>query len=210
MRKNDIEFYQLASHFIFAIILTHAFFTATTLLIPLDGIIENQNKFLNSAALIFSFFIILIGWTGYARSMIHGSTHQDNIFGTHRFFTDILILFLYFYLIEIIRQNIFVTNITFINLLIFASFLIWDLLRIYEFKQKKKYHKMRMKITGFFLGLAILLFVVDFLLFQKNIFDFEMSNKPSEMVGLMLLSLIVIHNFLYRIKKWNPESIYLP
>ncbi len=203
--KKKVEFFQLSVHFIFAIILSNAFFIASQILIPFENISKNDENFGQAMALMMIFLIILIGWTAYARSMSYRG-HADNALGTFRFFVDILILFLYFYFLETINKNEFVYSITWINLLIFLCFLVWDILRYYEYKKFRNFHKERLKPTIYMFIFALIIYVFDLLMIQENLFDFEWSNSSNSSTIIILLLLIGFQNSIYRIWKWNPEG----
>lgn len=208
-KKSKTDFYQVAIHFIFAIILAHAFMIATKIIIPFDDSFTSEKKFLQSLAFFVSFLIIIIGWTAYARSMYYRQ-HKDNFYGTIRFFLDIFVVFLYFYLLEIIHKDVFVESVTFVNLFIFGTFLVWDIFRYYEFKKYKKEHKKRMKYTIFAFIISIGIYISDLIFIQLDILEFKWYSNNYIIIGIGLFILIGINHIIYRINKWERKTTLLP
>ncbi len=93
------EFYVQAVHILFAIILAQSFILASQVMIPIHAILELDNRETVST-LMFSYLLIVLGWIGYARTTSI-SPYRDTAWSVARFVLDLVILFGYFYLLQI-------------------------------------------------------------------------------------------------------------
>lgn len=125
-------FYRNAIHFIFAIIIAQSFVIASDILIPIDGVAENAHRALN---LILSYVVIIAGWVGYARSM-SVMPHKDSRLGALRFVLDLVILFEYFYLLQILQTSRAGAEMHLVMIVIFGTYLLWDAAKYFEYTGK--------------------------------------------------------------------------
>ena len=131
-RSEDIRknFYHIAIHFIYAIVIAHSFAIASGLLIPLNDVFTSE-KIIQTLALFLAYIIIISSWIGYTRS-ISVKPHKDTSTGAMRFFIDLVILFEYFYLLQLSQTEYFDTQIHLIILVIFGTYMVWDAVKYFE------------------------------------------------------------------------------
>src|SRR3989344_5586216 len=92
------DFYQFAIHLIYAVIIGQSFLLASTVFVPIDSVF-NFTGFEHGYALFLAYVISITGWVGWSRS-IGKMPHSENALGNFRFITDLIIMFLYYYLLS--------------------------------------------------------------------------------------------------------------
>ena len=129
------DFYQYAIHLIFAIIVASSFDQAFHILIPLDKVFADISSLALAASLLFSYIVIITGWVGYARSMSI-QPHKDNHKDSFRFLIDLIILFEYFYLLQLTTTEKFISEFHIVLPIIFITYFIWDAVKYFEYSGK--------------------------------------------------------------------------
>lgn len=129
--KERRNFYSKATHILFAVVLGHGFLLAPEVMIPIQVAFEPENH-TAVMSLVFAYVVVVAGWIGYARS-VSRHPHKDSGWGVTRFALGIVILFEYFYLIRISQMEEHVWSISLIMVLLFASYLLADMLKIREY-----------------------------------------------------------------------------
>ena len=197
------EFYQHAIHVIYAVLIGQSFFMAKDVFIPISKL-NSFDGIVNASALFFAYFFIITGWIGWNRS-ISDNPHREGRLGVLRFSIDLFILFITYYLLTLANPlNNETYSITFIWLLpsIFGCYLLWDIVKYFEYrnikKSKKKTRKTRLFITVIFLVFFIIL---------SNIYSYAVTTQNFEGSGNSLLTLMFIFSSfgltaLYRRRKW--------
>lgn len=197
------EFYQHAIHVIYAVLIGQSFFMAKDVFIPISKL-NSFDGAVNASALFFAYFFIITGWIGWNKS-ISENPHTEGRLGVFRFSIDLFILFITYYLLSLANPlNNETYGITFIWLLplIFGFYLLWDIIKYFEYrkikKSKNKIRKTRLFITVIFLG---------FFLILSYLYSYAVTTQNFEWNGNSLLTLISIFGsfgltVLYRRRKW--------
>ena len=97
--KSLTEFFQYAVHLIYAIVIGLSFEIAGKVVIPIEKVNDYPSA-LNVGILILSYFIVVTSWIGYTKSIIKHK-HSENISGILRFGIDLLIVFMFYYLVSL-------------------------------------------------------------------------------------------------------------
>ena len=182
----------------FAIIVAQSFMIATDLLIPLDEILNDDN-FLKTTSLFLVYVIIISGWVGYARSMSE-KPHKDNHHGILRFVIDLVILFEYFYLLQLTKHpGNFQDEFVWVISIIFWSYFIWDVIKYVEYRGKKV--RNRIGVTLLFAIICLAISGVYYLT-QTN----EVIETDSTIVFIAYIANMLIIILGYRIVKWNTKN----
>ena len=136
--KTLSEFFQYAVHLVYAIVIGLSFEIAGKVVIPIENI-NNYPSALNVLILILSYFIVVTSWIGYTKSIIK-QKHSEGILGILRFGMDLLIVFLFYYLVSLTDpfRSEYVRDIfIFIIPSIYVIYCIWDSLKYYEHKNER-------------------------------------------------------------------------
>lgn len=199
------DFYQFAIHLIYAVIIGQSFFIASSVFVPIDNVF-NFIGFENGYALFLAYVISITGWVGWARS-ISKLPHSENALGNFRFITDLIIMFLYYYLLSLANPDkIHRYGETFIWVFpaIFGAYIVWDILKYFEYKcdaQKAiKDRKRRLWITvGFFI-----VFVIQSFIFQYVTTDQQFLKWDGNVLWIeIFISSSFVMTIGYRWLKWK-------
>lgn len=128
------QFYKYAIFVLFAVILSESFPLTVKVFVPLSNLFT-YNGFENALTVILVYLFIITSWIGYFNS-ITLNPHTRTKLGLSRFSVDLLIIFLYYYLITLVpdqsrHRDIFI----YVLPLIFISFVVWNYLRYLEYKK---------------------------------------------------------------------------
>jgi len=195
------DFYQFAIHLIYAIIIAQSFEIAKEILIPINGVFSSFSNIVDAAGLFFVYFIIVSGWVGYARS-ISRVPHKDNLLGTTRFTLDLTILFIFFYLLNIVNNDGFLAQFNWMIVGLFIIYAIWDQVKYKEYKNKKKEKKHRSGQTLWFL----LFFFILALVYQEVVLDSELIFASQDAEEFIFILILFGLTFAYRFWKWKPAK----
>jgi hypothetical protein len=91
------EFYKHAINVLFAVVIGLSFQIAGTVLIPVEEIPHHS---VGTGILILGYIIVITSWIGYSLS-IKTSPHRGGIAGLIRFGLDVLIIFLFYYIVSL-------------------------------------------------------------------------------------------------------------
>ncbi|MGI0056333.1 MAG: hypothetical protein ACREAK_03035 [Nitrosarchaeum sp.] len=133
--KSLSDFYQFALHLIYAVIIGQSFLLASVVFVPLSKLYE-FSPFENGFALFLAYTVTITGWIGWSRS-ITKHPHSENSLGNFRFIVDLIIMFLYYYLINLTDPKTFGQfKETFIWVFpaIFLAYIAWDGLKTLEYR----------------------------------------------------------------------------
>jgi MFS family permease len=213
--RNIKDFYQYAIHVIYAIILTTSFDIAAKVSIPIEAIspIYDWAKFVNAITLLLVYITIISGWLGYTKSII--KRPHEGMKGNMRFVIEVIITFFLAYFINLTnpdKENFrdhFDSVFVWVLPVIFLLFIIWDLLKYYEYlnhpDEDKRANKNRIWITGFAsLGIFVQSMVYLYEIVNGNV----NRNSPYTIFLYFSISSIIII-LIYRMVKWEdkPRSI---
>jgi membrane protein CcdC involved in cytochrome C biogenesis len=145
------DFYRHAVNVLFAVVIGLSFSIADTVVIPIE---EIPNDPVGTGILILGYIIILTSWIGYSLS-IKESPHRGRFLGLIRFGLDVLIIFLFYYIVSLASpDNLLYREDVFLYLLpmIYFVFLAWDVTKYYEYRDvktavTKRDRKRRIQIT---------------------------------------------------------------
>lgn len=201
------SFYQNAVNIIFAIIISQSFFLATKVIIPFNNIFETDEIFLKTSALFLAYVVIISGWIGYARS-ITDKPHKNNRNGVIRFLLDLLILFEFFYLLQLTTNiEYFQNEFHWVMLSLFITFLFWDMVKFFEHKTKrniKDIQDRRKWTVVFFIICLIITLVYEFIIIQQytglEIFENNYSQTFNFIAYMFIISIC------YRVVKWQQKD----
>lgn len=103
MSTERSGFYPKTVHVLFAVVLAISFQQASETMIPIQMVVEPE-KIVPNIVLALSYLVVILGWVGYARSVSRWR-YKDTRLGFLRFAIDILILFEYFYLLQVAHEH---------------------------------------------------------------------------------------------------------
>jgi hypothetical protein len=205
--KSFQDLLQHAINILFALVLVESFPIATKIFIPFSNLF-NLFYFVNALALLFIYFFIITSWIGYFKS-IQSHQHSEKKTGLVRFGIDIFIIYLYYYLVQIIKREIDPTQIAnyseiFIWILpiIVGAFVFWDAIKWLEHPIDRKYMRGRMIITWLFLG---------GILVQAFIYSNINSIPPLKLGDIVVWDILFlvtsfVMTYFYRRRKWLVKS----
>ena len=171
----------------FAIVLGHSFLLVPDVIIPINIAFDPANH-TAAMALVFSYIMIILGWIAYTRS-VSRHPHKDTRWGVTRFALSIVILYEYFYLLQI-SQTEHVVSLPFVVVVIFWTYLISDVIKSREYGARyKKRFRRRTRITMDAFALSIIIVGFDLIV---NI----------DVLTFGLLTLLV---FGFSTAKWHPH-----
>ncbi|ABK78625.1 hypothetical protein CENSYa_2021 [Cenarchaeum symbiosum A] len=196
---------------IFAIVMVQGFLNLSEVLIPVDGIFDDESA-ITAASLFVSYVIIVSSWIGYSRSLSK-RPYSDNWQGSARFVLDIMILFEYFYLLSISTTEYFTEQFPAVVFTIFVTYAVWDRIKRSEYKYLKKqdndaYENMaiRSRKTIICLAVSFAILVYHSIITEYMIETYQMSESVGIAILLVLISALVIY---YRAWKWNMRETRL-
>jgi hypothetical protein len=200
--KTLSEFYRYAIFVIYAVVVGQSFSQVTLVFIPFEKLL-NFTGFLTAFMLLFIYFFIISSWIGYFKST-SVRPHSENKFGLIRFGIDLIIIYEFYYLVNISTKPSNYSDIfIYIFPFIFITFSIWDILKHLEFKienqKEKEDRRNRFIVTLVFLSLFIIsslaysniVILQPLLYYGNNVWD----------IIFILISWILVGY--YRYKKWN-------
>jgi Na+/melibiose symporter-like transporter len=173
--------------------------------VPIENLF-NFDGFQKGFALFLAYTIVITGWIGWTKSITRNS-HSENALGNFRFVTDLFILFLFYYLINLTSpEKILSYGETFIWVLpvIFGSYIIWDMLKYYEYKcdspEELQHRKKRFRDT--------ICFTIPFVI-QALLYNYVMQYASGSLIsyGINAWNIVFISSSFaliigYRWKKW--------
>jgi hypothetical protein len=145
-RIDITAFYRYAVFIVFAVVIAESFPQSVAVFLPPEGGDTNEfySDFFNNERvenillLILAYTFIIAGWLNYFRASV-ASPHTETRFGAARFVIDLFIIYLYYYLLKVIpTQNLHGQVFVWILPIISGSFLLWDVLRYYEYQRRIK------------------------------------------------------------------------
>ncbi len=154
-----------------------------------------------------AYIILVSGWVGYARSMSE-KPHKDNIHGALRFLIDLVILFEYFYLLQL-TENLanFQNEFHWVVMIVFATYAIWDVVRYFEYhgKRERKVVRNRGGRTLVFCMICAAVSASYHFLVIEGVSGLDVfQNKQAQTLNFIALTLIMILG--YRMVKWNVKD----
>jgi len=199
--KTLADFYQHAINVLFAFVIISSFDIATVLFVPFDNLWDYKN-FERASALIFVYFFIITGWIGYFKSIRH-KEHTETKLGITRFAIDLFILYLYYYLVTLIRNNTYSDIFNWGLPIIFGLYMLWDILKWFEYRQDPEEER-----TGRINRALITAILLGGVLIQSFIHYYIITIIPPLFFGkiviweLVFIITSIIMVFLYRRRKW--------
>jgi len=97
------EFYKYAVFVVFSVIIGQSFVKSTTVLIPFNRLFT-YDGFENAFMLVLVYFFIITSWIGYFQSIIR-KPHTETKIGTARFGTDLFILYVFYYILNLVDKG---------------------------------------------------------------------------------------------------------
>lgn len=208
--KTLTDFYQYAIHLIYAVIIGQSFSLASVIFVPIENLFSFDG-FLKGSALFLAYVIVITGWVGWSKSITR-NPHSPNALGNFRFVTDLIILFWFYYLINLTNPEKFHSyGETFLWVLpvIFISYIMWDMLKYFEFRsdilEEIQHRKKRFKDTVYFM----IAFVV-----QAFVYYYAINYQPflkwgdNDAWNIVFISSSFALIIAYRWKKWDvPRAI---
>jgi len=199
------DFYQFAIHLIYAVIIGQSFLLASTVFVPIENVFEFSG-FERGIALFLAYSVSITGWVGWMRS-IAKLPHSENALGNFRFIVDLIIMFLYYYLLNLSdSKNIERYNETFVWVFptIFMAYIAWDVLKYFEYKcddpKVVKARLERLRTTIIFCAL----FIVQSFIFQYVISEQQYLQWDGNSIWI---EIFIISSFImtisYRWLKWE-------
>ena len=190
------EFYTQATHILFAIILAHSFMLASDTMIPI-GIMFEPDNHATAATFVFSYILIVSSWIGYSRSTSI-RPYKDTGWGIARFVFDILILFEYFYLLQIIKTE-HIHSFAVVVVVIFFTYMLSDSIKILEHSTRVRVRiKRRSKATTRLFVLGSLVALAYYLGWYAEI-AVDVGISAHVLTVIMFTILVIV----YRRAKWN-------
>ena len=142
------EFYKKTIDIIYAFIIGQSFLQLDSLFFNINKIFDPHNL-VDLGALFLAYFITIIGWIGYHKSI----TIRPHIgkWGNMRFAVDLFIVFLVYYLIRLAKPDGTVTyGYTFLWLMpiLFFTYLLWDGVKFFEYKNQQEENRVELSRLG--------------------------------------------------------------
>jgi hypothetical protein len=158
-KQSLSRFYKYAAFTVFAVVIGQSFLISTSILIPFSNL-TTYDGFENAFMLILAYFFIISSWIGYFISITKHPHNTKTKLGTARFATDLFILYLFYYLVSLIPNNKYHSDIfVWAFPIIFGTFLFWDILKYLEYrkdtKKEKEDRRNRLVITAIFLAVFL-------------------------------------------------------
>ena len=161
MSVERSEFYPKTIHILFAVVLATSFPLASETMIPIQVAFEPGNFVINTA-LALSYLVVILGWVGYARSTSFWR-YKDTGLGFLRFVFDILILFEYFYLLQVAHAH--VSHTPYVLLMLAVTYLASEAAKHYDQPRRRRgriKRRMRSTISLFIWTMFIVYFFDSF------------------------------------------------
>jgi Na+/melibiose symporter-like transporter len=202
--KTLTDFYQYAVHLVYAVIIGQSFSLASIIFVPIDNIL-NFDGFQRGFALFLAYVIIITGWVGWSKSITR-NPHSENALGNFRFVTDLFILFLFYYLINLTgsdKTSSYRETFLWVLPVIFFSYIIWDLLKYYEYRcedpEELGHRKRRFRDTIFFtLPFIAQAIIYNYVIHQQPFLKWGENNAWNIVFMCSTFALIIA----YRWRKW--------
>lgn len=177
MSEERSAFYPKTVHILFAVVVATSFPLAASTMIPFESLFGLENL-VSNIPLALSYMVVLLGWVGYARSTSVWR-YEGTAWEFVRFVIDILILFEYFYLLQVAHQHIGDTP--YVLLALAITYLVSDIAKYFDQPHEKRPQvKKRMRPTVSLimttLGI-ILLFKVLFMWIVGIIMSYMVSGQ---------------------------------
>lgn len=206
--KTFQELLQHAVNILFALVLIQSFPLATQIFTPLSNL-TNYFNIVNAMAILFVYFFIITSWIGYFKS-IQSKQHSEKKSGLARFGIDIFIIYLYYYLVQVLIHNEVnsvdqIANYSEIFLwilpIIVGAFVLWDGIKWLEHRpdsEERANRFNRMLITWLFFGGIIL---------QSILYYYSQYTKQLKLGDIVIWDILFfiisfLMTFFYRKRKW--------
>jgi hypothetical protein len=149
------KLYKYAMTVVFAVVIAESFPQSIEIFLPSNGEIVTYERFESGSGWFLAYFLVISSWIYYFRSIII-DPHTETRYGVARFTLDLIIVYLYYYLLILISdQPSYSVIFAWVFPVIFASYLAWDWLRYREYRASRKEagqahatRKNRLVITG--------------------------------------------------------------
>ena len=182
--KKTSEIYLRLADIIFGVIIAASFISFREDLIPFDFSFRNM-------MLLVSYLIVVLSWVGYHKAVAE-KPHK----GWTRFAIDLVLLFLYFYLIftENVEEFLLVT------IGMFFLYLLWVAKRKFEYPPKPG-HESRLESAKIYRSLAA--FIISTIMY--NLYVIYVPTNPTwifydaEVIDWLAIISVLILNVVYRI-----------
>jgi hypothetical protein len=201
------EFYQHAVNVLFAVVIGLSFNVVGTVVIPVE---EIPNDPVGTGILILGYIIVLTSWIGYSLS-IKTSPHRGGIPGLIRFGLDVLIIFLFYYIVSLANpDNLLYREDVFLYLLpaTYIVFLAWDITKYYEYKNVKATLTRTDRIRRIHITIDYLvIFLIMAFLYTLTSFHSDIQIEGHfEWRDLAFIGVSIVLTVLYRHAKWRDVS----
>lgn len=206
--KGDYErkrFYSTAIHTLFAIVLGYSFTLTTGLIIPIGELFDPSNN-TTASTLVFSYILIVSGWIGYYRSISIWS-HKDTAWGAIRFVLDLIILFEYFYLLQLVSPVFgegfpLVKDFPIVVTVIFLTYLLSDVVKHRVNRNQPPQNRTHIWQRTYITISTLLLVSIAMITYYGGVHENVASVLcvDAHILSIAVFTALVI---LYRILKWN-------
>ena len=198
--ETTSDFFQFAIHVINAAIIAFSFELIKDDFIPFE-LINSFSELVNFIAVLFVWGFLISGWVGYTKS-INEKPHKEGLIGNLRFVTELVISFFMLYLFIIVDKDkfeiYFGSAFLWVIPAIFGLFIIWDILKSYEYRNE--YERRRMVLT-IFISIAILILDLFYNLYAGNLIAGFTLDKNWTFIAMIAAGSAIIGT--YRVFKGN-------
>ena len=203
--KTLSDFYQFSLHLIYAVIIGQSFLIASNVFVPI-GKLFVFTGFEDGFILFLAYTVTITGWVGWSRSIVK-NPHSENSLGNFRFIVDLIIIFLYYYLISLAdpsKEAQFHEAFIWVFPAIFLAYIGWDWLKFFEYKsdlskavlQRKK----RALITVyFFLAFSVQSFIYQYVSVNQQFLNWDGNLIWTEIFIISSFTLCIAYRWL----KWQ-------
>jgi Kef-type K+ transport system membrane component KefB len=187
---------------VFAVVIAQRFPQAVAIFIPISNL-ATADGIENACILIFAYFFVVTSWIGYFRST-KNKPHRETKLGTVRFGIDLLIIYLFYYLVTLVQKkdqhgDIFLWALP----IILGIFLLWDLVKYLEYRNEveepNEERFNRIVITLVFLAAII----IQSFLYSLALPYIQPLPFGENVVNVLFTATSVTITFLYRLRKWK-------
>jgi hypothetical protein len=200
--KKLSDFYQHAINVLFSVVIATTFPLTTEAFIQLTKL-ANFDNLETALTLVFVYFFIITSWVGYFKS-ITNKPHTETKLGTARFGVDIFLVYLFYYLLTLVPDNVRHDEI-FMGVLpiIFGTFLLWDTLKYLEYRREQEEARERIyRLVITLMAFAAFLFLLVLYRYLTATFTLKI-NEDVISWNLLFITLSFIIVALYRWRKWE-------
>lgn len=196
------DFYRYAVFVIYAVVIAQSFPLVTDIFIPYTNVLSFDG-FENALTLILVYFFVVTSWIGYFKSITH-RPHSENKYGLTRFGLDLFLIYQFYYMVNLIPNksyhgDIFVWSFP----AIFVTFLVWDIVKYYEFKKESKLERVNRKNRLVVTLLTLVPFVGVAVTYYYLIPIHPLIYNTNNVWNIIFIVISFVIIFAYRWKKWN-------